>query len=98
VHLVMQLLNARSQQKETWQAGQDRRRLDAAKEKQPHMGPFMVSTGCAKFLEDVRLHLVMQPLNAQSQQNKTWQAGQNKRKLDAANEKDPHMGNSGSLH
>ena len=43
------------------------------------------------------MHLVMQPLNAQSQRNETWQAGQNKRKLDAANEKDPHMGPSGSL-
>jgi hypothetical protein len=28
----------------------------------------------------------MQPLNAQSQQNETWQACQNKRKIDAANE------------
>jgi hypothetical protein len=43
------------------------------------------------------VHLVMQLLNAQSQQNETWQAGQYKRKLDAANEKNPHMGHSGSL-
>jgi hypothetical protein len=43
------------------------------------------------------MHLVMQPLNAQSQRNETWQAGQNERKLDAGNEKDPHMGPLGSL-
>jgi hypothetical protein len=61
------------------------------------MGPSGVSTGCANFLEDSKVHLVMQPLNAKSQQNETWQAGGKKRKLDAANEKDPHMGPSGSL-
>jgi hypothetical protein len=56
-----------------------------------------VSTRCANFLEDVKVHLVMQPLNVQSQRNETWQAGQNKRKQDAGNEKDSHMGPSGSL-
>jgi hypothetical protein len=60
-------------------------------------GPLRVSTGCANFLEDVKVHIVIQPLNAQSQQNETWQAGKEKRKLDAANEKDPHMGPSGLL-
>jgi hypothetical protein len=65
----MQPLNARSQQNETWQAGRDRRILTAAEEKGPHMGPLGVSTGCANFLEDVKLHLLMQPLNALSQQN-----------------------------
>jgi hypothetical protein len=57
----------------------------------------LYSAVCANFLEDVKVPLVMQPQNAQSQRNEIWQAGQNKRKLDAANEKDPHMGHSGSL-
>jgi hypothetical protein len=39
----------------------------------------------------------MQPLNAQSQQNETWQAAQDRRRLDAAKEKCPNMGPSGSL-
>jgi hypothetical protein len=43
-----------SQQKETWQSRQDRRRLDAAKEKDPHMGP-QGSTGCANSLKDVKI-------------------------------------------
>jgi hypothetical protein len=60
-------------------------------------GPLGVSTGCANFLEDVKVHPVMQPLNARSQRNETWQTGKNKRNLDAANEKDPHMGPSGFL-
>jgi hypothetical protein len=54
-------------------------------------------TGCANFLEDVKVHLVMKSLNTRSQQNETWQAGKNKRKLDAENEKDQHMGPSGFL-
>jgi hypothetical protein len=41
--------------------------------------------------------LWMQPLNARSQRNETWQAGKNKRKLDTANEKDPNMDPSGFL-
>jgi hypothetical protein len=60
-------------------------------------GPLVVSKGCANFLEDVKVHLVMKSLNTRSQQNETWQAGKNKRKLDAENEKDPHMGPSGFL-
>jgi hypothetical protein len=39
VHLVIQLLNAQSQQNETWQAGQDKRKLAAAKKKCLNMGP-----------------------------------------------------------
>jgi hypothetical protein len=93
----MQPMNAQSQQNETWQAGQDRRNLDAAKEKGSSIGILGISTGCAIFLEDVKLHLVMQPLNVESQQNKTWQAGQDERKLDAANNKGLHMGPLGSL-
>jgi hypothetical protein len=77
----MQPLNARSQQNQTWQAGQDRRKLDAKKEKGSSIWPLGISTGCANFLEDVKLHLVMQPLNAESQRNKTWQAGQDGRRL-----------------
>jgi hypothetical protein len=76
VHLVMQPLNAHSQRYEIWQAGQNKRKLDAGNEKDPHMGPLGVSTGCASFLENVKVHLVRQPLNAQSKQNETWQAGQ----------------------
>jgi hypothetical protein len=97
VHLVMQPLNARSQQNQTWQAGQDRRKLDVEKEKGSSIGPLEISTRCANFLEDVKLHLVMRPLNAESQQNKTWQAGQDRRRLDAAKKKGPHMGPLGSL-
>jgi hypothetical protein len=33
--------------------------------------PLGVSTGCANFLENVKVHLVMQLLNAQSQQKET---------------------------
>jgi hypothetical protein len=69
VHLVMHLLNAWSQQKETWHRVKIKRRLDSAKEKCSHMGPLGVSTGCANFMEDVKVQLVMQLLNAQSQQN-----------------------------
>jgi hypothetical protein len=46
-----------------------------------------VSIGCADFLEDVKMHFVMQLLNARSQQKETWQAGQDRRNLDAAKEK-----------
>jgi hypothetical protein len=60
-------------------------------------GPLGVSIGCANFLEDVKVHLVIQPLNAQYQRNETWQAGQDRRRLDAAKEKCPHMGPLGSL-
>jgi hypothetical protein len=52
-------------------------------------------SGYAIFLEDVKKHPVMQPLNAQSQQNETWQAGQDSRIQDAAKEKGPHMGPRG---
>jgi hypothetical protein len=97
VHLVMQPLNAQSQKNETWQAGQDRRRLDAAKENCPNIGPRGISTGCTNFLEDVKVHLVVQPQNAQSQQNEIWQAVQNIRRLETANEKGQHMGLSRSL-
>jgi hypothetical protein len=38
VYILMQPLNPQSQQKETWQTGQDRNRLDAVKEKLLHMG------------------------------------------------------------
>jgi hypothetical protein len=81
MHLVMQPLNARSQKNQTWQAGQDWRKLDAKKEKGSSIWPLEISTGCASFLEGVKLHLVMQPLNAESQQNKTWQTGQDGRRL-----------------
>jgi hypothetical protein len=94
VHLVMQPLNAQSQKNETWQAGQDRRRLDVAKENCPNIGPLGISTGFAEFLEDVKVHLVVQPQNARSQQNQIWQVGQNIRRLEAANEKGQQMGPS----
>jgi hypothetical protein len=55
-------------------------------------GPLRVSRGCVNFLQDVKEHLLMQTLNAGSQQNKTWQAGHNRRMLDAAEEKGPRMG------
>jgi hypothetical protein len=32
-------------------------------------GPLGISTGCANFLEDVKVHLGVQPQNAQSQKN-----------------------------
>jgi hypothetical protein len=59
VHLVIQPLNVQSQRNGTWQAGQDRRRLEAAKEKGQHMGPSRSLPG----VEDVKVHL----LNARSQ-------------------------------
>jgi hypothetical protein len=60
-------------------------------------GTLEVSIGCANFLDDIKVHLVMQPLNARSQRNETWQAGKKERKLDAANDNDPHMGPYGFL-
>jgi hypothetical protein len=35
-------------------------------------GPLVVSTRCANFLEDVKMYILMQPLNARSQQKETW--------------------------
>jgi hypothetical protein len=42
----MQPLNTRSQKNVTWQARQDKRILDAAKEKGPHMGPRGINRVC----------------------------------------------------
>jgi hypothetical protein len=42
------------------------------------------------------VHLGVQLHNARSQQNKIWQAGENRRRLEAANEKGLHMGTSRS--
>jgi hypothetical protein len=65
--------------------------------KKSSYGAFGLSTGCAYFLEDVKMHLVMQRLNAGSQENKTWEVGLNRRMLDAVKEKGLHMNPSGPL-
>jgi hypothetical protein len=85
-HCAPPSLNAQTQQNETWQGGQDRRKLDREKEVFSY-GPLGVSTGCSNFLEDVKVHLVMWLLNALSQQKETWQEGQDRKRLDAAKQK-----------